>query len=451
MSRHHDTIAALATPDGTAALAVLRVSGPESAALATSLVGKQPPTRIATHVDYRGKTGEVIDDVLVTFFKGPRSYTGEDALEVSCHGNPFIARKILDDLLTRGCRPAEPGEFTQRAFLNGRMDLSQAEAVMDIIHARSERALAAANAQLRGSLGRRMDLLIGSLLGVLAQIEAHIDFPEEDLPPERRDGINEEIDRIILLCNELIATTRYGKLLRDGIKTVILGAPNAGKSSLLNALVGRERALVSAEPGTTRDFIEERLIIGSHCVRLIDTAGLNPSPAPLERLGIVKTLERADEADLTLLVIDRSQATAPQMPADMYTKLRPHTTLLVFNKSDLSPALADIELLPGFDRAHVSALTGAGLDKLRQAIDTKVDALRGHQQDEIAINARHARALVLARDGLRTAAAKLLENGPTELIASDLREALGAFGEIAGRVDNERMLDRLFATFCIGK
>lgn len=451
MSRHHDTIAALGTPAGTAALAVLRVSGPEAGALATALVGERPAARVARHVDYRGKGGEVIDDVLVTFFQGPNSYTGEDALEVSCHGNPFIAQKILEDLLARGCRPAEAGEFTQRAFLSGRMDLSQAEAVMDLIHARSERALAAANAQLRGSLGRRMEALIEALLGVLARIEVYIDFPDEDLPPEDRDWVGREIARIVQDCKGLLATSHYGELLRDGIKTVILGAPNAGKSSLLNALVGKERALVSAEPGTTRDFIEERLVVGPHCLRLIDTAGLNPSPAPLERLGMMKTLERAEEADLTLIVVDASQATVPDLPEDVRARMRPEATLVVYNKSDLSPALMDAALLPEFGRVRVSALTGAGLDDLRQAITAKADAFRGDQPDAVAINARHAHALAQARDGLRDAAEKLAVSGPVELIASDLRGALAAFGEITGRVDNERMLDQLFATFCIGK
>src|SRR5688572_9346788 len=292
MPCHTDTIAALATPVGTAALAVLRASGPDTRRIAGELLRGTPPPRVARHGDYHDRAGMLVDDVIVTFFESPRSYTGEDALEIACHGNPFIAQKILEDLFVRGCRPAEPGEFTQRAFLNGRMDLSEAEAVMDVIHARSERALAAASLQLRGSLGRRMNVLIDSLLGVLARIEAYIDFPEEDLPAADRAFVASEVSRLSTETERLLATSHYGELLRDGIKTVIVGEPNVGKSSLLNRLVGRDRALVSPEPGTTRDFIEERVMIGSHLLRLIDTAGLNPSPARLEELGIEMTRQR---------------------------------------------------------------------------------------------------------------------------------------------------------------
>lgn len=451
MSRHHDTIVALATPTGTAAIAVVRVSGVDTPALVTAICGSLPTPRVASHVDYRDQAGRLVDDVLVTFFQAPRSYTGEDALEVSSHGNPFIAQRILEDLLARGCRPAEPGEFTQRAFLNGRMDLSQAEAVMDLIHARSERALAAANAQLRGSLGQKMGALIEALLSVLARIEAYIDFPDEDLPPENRDAVLIEVRRIALVINELLATKHYGDLLRDGMKTVIFGAPNAGKSSLLNALVGRDRAIVSPEPGTTRDFIEERIVVGPHCLRLIDTAGLNPSPAPLERRGIEKTLERAAEADLFLFVLDASCETAAPLPPSVEELLRSENTIVVLNKTDLPSALPSSRVPAGLAIVGVSALTGAGIGELRTLIAAKADGFGGNTDAGIAINARHAHALSQAREALVEAASKLEQSGPIELVASDLRAVLAACGEIVGRVDNERMLDQLFATFCIGK
>ena len=455
MPRPFDTIAALATPAGTAALAVLRLSGPEVGRIARDILGVAPLPRQVRHADYRARDGHLLDDVLVTFFQGPRSYTGEDALEISCHGNPFIAQKILEDLFARGCRPAEPGEFTQRAFLNGKMDLSQAEAVMDLIHARSERALAAAQQQLRGALGRRLGVLTDGLLGVLARIEAYIDFPEEDLPPEDRGLVASELERIAQETDRLLATNHYGELLRDGIKTVIIGAPNAGKSSLLNRLVGSDRALVSPEPGTTRDFIEERIIVGPHALRLIDTAGLNPAPGALEKLGMEKTLERAAEADLFLVVIDASRPT-PALPADLVSLLRKENALVVLNKSDLAPAPANssrrAELPTFLQTLPVSALTGAGIETLVAAIAQAADAFQ-HDigEDLVAINARHSHALGKVRNDLREGRKKLLEGVTIELVSSDLRSALAALGEILGKIDNERMLDHLFATFCIGK
>ncbi len=444
-----ETIAALATPVGTAALAVVRASGPDCARLAAAIFGKTPSPRIATHADYRDAAGQLLDDVVATYYAGPRSYTGEDLLEISCHGNPFIAQSILQDLLNRGCRAATAGEFSRRAFLNGRMDLSQAEAVMDLIHARSQRALAAANQQLRGSLGRHLGELTEGLLLVLARIEAYIDFPDEDLPAEDRQIVLTELDRVLRGTARLLATHHYGELLRDGIKTIIIGEPNAGKSSLLNRLVGHDRALVSPEPGTTRDFIEERLILGPHCLRLIDTAGLNPTPAALEKLGMAKTLERAAEADLFLWVVDATLP-CPPLPAEVAARLTPENALVLLNKSDLSGTRP----LPSSALPHltISALTGDGLPSLTEHITRLADAFRQDQGEEIiAINARHADALRRATECLETARAKVSAQGPTELLASDLRGALDAFGEIAGKIDNERMLDHLFKTFCIGK
>jgi tRNA modification GTPase len=451
MAQTQDTIAALATPTGTAALAVLRISGTDTVKLARDLCGETPPPRVARRADYYDRAGGLVDDVLVTFFQGPASYTGEDVLEISCHGNPFIAQRILEDLLARGCRAAAPGEFTQRAFLQGRMDLSQAEAVMDLIHARSERALVAANQQLRGALGRHMAVLVDGLLGVLARIEAYIDFPEEDLPAEERALVQTEIARLLLETGRLLSTNRYGEVLREGLKTVILGEPNAGKSMLLNRLLGRARALVSPEPGTTRDYLEERIIIGPHSLRLIDTAGLNPTPAPLEQRGIELSLERAREADLIVLVFDGSRPAAV-FPPEIMAGLTPERTLVVANKSDLPTLSGNYNHFKQFELVIISALTGAGLEQLRDALLRRAEVLAVSVGTElIAINARHAEALERAKLGLAEAQAKLANNEASELLASDLRGALAAYGEIAGKIDNERMLDQLFASFCIGK
>lgn len=450
MTRSHDTIAALATPVGTAAIALVRISGADTLRLVHEIAGKTPLPRVATHLDYRDRAGVVLDDVLLTFFAGPRSYTGEDAAEVSCHGNPFIAQKILEDLYARGCRPADPGEFTQRAFLSGRMDLSQAEAVMDLIHARSERALAAANDQLRGSLGRRLQRLIDALLACLARVEAYIDFPDEDLPQADVSWLIAEIQSLKIGTAGLIATQHFGQLLRDGIKTVIVGEPNVGKSSLLNRLLGAERALVSPEPGTTRDFIEERLMVGSHCLRLIDTAGLNPSPAPLERRGMERTRDRLAEADLVLAVTDASRPEVG-LPPELRGWAGRGVLIKVLNKCDLC------ENIPASRRAstgliRVSAVNGSGIAELTSAIVAAAESFRTEQgEDLVAISARHAHALAEAQSALERALAILESKGPSELVASELRTTLSSYGEITGKVDNERMLDHLFATFCIGK
>jgi len=450
MSFTGDTIAALATPVGTSAIAVVRASGPQTAELLRTIFGRTPPPRLAQHADYMDRSGVLVDDVLFTFFAGPNSYTGEDTVEISCHGNPFIAQKILADLLTRGCRPAEAGEFSKRAFLNGRMELSQAEAVMDLIHARSERALTAANQQLRGALGRQMESLISQLINILALIEAYVDFPEEDLPPEDRQMAQRLLAELLSGTNRLIATNHYGELLREGIKTVILGEPNAGKSSLLNCLVGRDRALVSPEPGTTRDYLEECLSMGPHWLRLIDTAGLNAAPSPLEQRGIGKTFEQAAEADLFLWVIDSTRP-LPALPPALAARMSPANTIAVFNKIDLPPAPRGA-LPQTFAVVNISALQGAGLEALQAAVTKLAESFHVEIGDElIAINARHSHALEQAKVCLVTANQKMTENYPSELVASDLRVSLDAFGQISGKIDHERILDRLFASFCIGK
>jgi tRNA modification GTPase len=445
-----DTIAALATPVGTSAIAVVRASGPSVAGLVPAIFAAAPLPRAAVHADYRDHHGQLVDDVLFTFFAAPHSFTGEDTLEISCHGNPFIAQKILEDLLARGCRSAEAGEFSKRAFLNGRLDLSQAEAVMDLIHARSDRALAAANQQLRGALGRRMDELISQLVNILAQIEGYIDFPDEDLPAEDRQQVLRHLDELIAGTHGLSATSHYGELLREGIKTVILGEPNAGKSSLLNRLVGRDRALVSPEPGTTRDYIEERIVVGSHWLRLIDTAGLNETPSSLEKRGMDKTLEQAEGADLFLWVIDSSRP-LPALPAALGQRMNAGNTIAVLNKIDLPPA-AQPPLPCAIPVVPLSALHGTGCEMLRAAISQRTDSFQPVVGDElIAINARHAQALAEATKCLATAREKFAERHSGELVASDLRCALEAFGRISGKIDHEKILDQLFSTFCIGK
>ncbi len=445
-----DTIAALATPAGTSAIALVRASGPRMGEITPAIFGPPPSPRAFQHADYRDASGRLVDDVLYVFFAAPNSYSGEDTLEISCHGNPLIAKKILEDLFARGCRPAEPGEFTKRAFLNGRMDLSQAEAVMDLIHAQSERALTAANQQLRGALQKQMNGLVSRLVGVVANIEAYIDFPEEDLPEENKRVLIEKLEDIICDTDRLLATRQYGEFIRNGIKTVILGETNAGKSSLLNQLLGYERALVSPEPGTTRDYLEERINIGAHSLRLVDTAGLNPAAMALEKRGIDKTVEQISSADLFLWVIDSTREISA-LPPRVAERLTPENTVTILNKSDL-PASKQRTGDGRFASVAISALYGDGIPELLELINQRADLLQAFMGDEvIAVNIRHAHALEQAKQSLGTALNGLLIDINKELIASDLRSALDALGEITGRIDHERILDQIFSAFCIGK
>lgn len=449
-----DTIAALATPGGSSALAVIRVGGPACRRLAAEIFRREPerlPERRPVYGSYRTRDGRSVDDLVWTWLPGPRTATGEDTLELTPHGNPLIVQLILEDLFKRGCRPAEPGEFTRRAFLSGKLDLTQAEAVMDLIHARSERALAVAQRQLRGGLGRAVDRLIAELLLILARIEVYVDFPDEDLPPEDRGRVIAALHDVLRGTNRLLATERFGGLLRDGVKTVLLGAPNAGKSSLLNALVGRDRALVGPEPGTTRDYLEERLLVGSNLLRLIDTAGINPEPGSLERRGMAKTLECLRDADLVLWVVDAAEA-PPVLAPEYAEHLAAGKTLVVLNKVDRG---GDFDSKLPYPTVAVSALTGFGLEQLGSEIGRLIarQAPDSAEGDEVVVNARHAEALRRAEAALHAVVEGLSATpaAPIELVSSDLRGALDALGDIAGRVDQERMLDALFANFCIGK
>ncbi|MDQ8184722.1 tRNA uridine-5-carboxymethylaminomethyl(34) synthesis GTPase MnmE [Pelagicoccus sp. SDUM812002] len=448
-----DTVVALATPAGESAIALIRVTGPLCNQIARSVfdLAKSPTPRRACHGSYRDISGEVLDDVVYTLFNGPKSYTGEDVLEVSCHGNPLIATRLLEDMLARGCRQSEPGEFTRRAFLNGRMDLTQAEAVMELIQARSDRAIRVANNQLRGNFGRQLVQLKTRLLTTVATVEAYIDFPEEDLPPEQKKKEIEAIRSVLAYCSRIIDSGKYAAFLRDGVKTLILGEPNAGKSSLLNCLLGFERAIVSDEPGTTRDFIRERVILEGHCLQLMDTAGLREAASGIERQGIRKTVELSEEADLFLLVLDGSLP-APVLPDEVSEQLNAENCIVVQNKSDLG----DLRPLPSelseLQRVSMCALSGEGLDTLKTTIVAMIDAHLAQDQDDlILVNARHSAALKELASCLESAIGKFEEGEPAEFVASELRGAVDAIGCVLGRIDTEDMLDVLFSSFCIGK
>lgn len=448
-----ETIVAPATPAGEGAIATLRLSGPACPALACACFARaRPPLpRRATLGTYRNRAGQPVDACLYTLFAAPASYTGEAVLEITCHGNPFIVSRLLDDLLDRGCRMAEPGEFTRLAFLHGKMDLSQAEAVADIITARSDAALRAAQRQLEGEVGTRAKALASRLLPVLAAIEAYLDFPEEDLPPEDAEGPLRHLCDLRAEVARLAESGKQSRALREGVRVALAGAPNAGKSSLLNALLGRERALVSAEPGTTRDYLCEPLVLGPYCIQIMDTAGLREAPGAVERLGVARTLELLEGADLRLLVLD-SAAALPPPEAPWWRALPPERTLVVANKSDLSGGDLCESVLPECVHVGVSATTGAGLDVLRAKVLEQIERERLVPDEQtLALGARQAALFATVAQHLDEAYGLLTATASTELAATEIRMALEALGDITGRYDNEAMLDALFATFCIGK
>jgi len=453
-----DTIAAIATPIGEAGLAVIRLSGAQTFAIADrcfSPTGKSSlkPSAAPTHTIQFGKIirdGDVIDEVLLAVLRAPRTFTREDTVEISCHGGILPAKLVLDALLAAGARPAGPGEFTKRAFLNGRIDLAQAEAVADLIHSRTELALAAANEQLAGKLSQRINQVRDDLMHTLAHVEAHIDFPEEDIAPDTKENLLQRLVAGITFMEELLRTANEGQILRRGIRAAIVGRPNAGKSSLLNQLLGRDRAIVSPFAGTTRDTIEETANIRGLPVVFIDTAGLREAHDEIEREGIRRSRESLAQAELILHVVDVSE---PMSDADKnyLAEFAGKKRILVRNKTDLQvrlePTAAD-----GVPVVDVCCTGGQGIEALKDAIKNLVWA--GEIKAEmlqVAINSRHQDALNRARFSARAATDALVADASLELVAMDLHIAANAVGEIVGKTTTEDLLDKIFSSFCIGK
>ena len=438
-----DTIAALATPFGAGAVALVRISGPQAVDIAGKVFrGRRPAEELPAGRVVQGRIerdGDVVDEVLLTVFRAPRSYTGEDVVEISGHGGTVVAQAVLRAVLEAGARPAEPGEFTRRAFLNGKMDLTQAEAVMDLISAKGEASARAAAGQLEGRLGRVVEKLREEALTALAHLEAFIDFPEEGIDPDSGKALLARIDGLHSAVNRLLATADEGRMLREGVRLVIHGEPNVGKSSLLNLLLGYDRAMVSEIPGTTRDTIEENLTLRGIPFRVIDTAGLRASSDPLELEGMRRTRRHLEEADVRVRVVDAMTMTSGLAAQD--------TEVLVLNKIDLLPDGAVPEGMIG-----LCCLDGRGLEGLVAAIIGKTDLSAVERCGEVvAVNARHQYCLKTARDYLEEARRSLERDDAPELTALELRSALGAIGEITGAVDTEEILDRIFGSFCIGK
>jgi tRNA modification GTPase len=457
-----DTIAAIATPPGVGGIGVIRVSGPASEGIARRLF--RPPRPLASflsHHLYHGdivapETGAVLDDVLVAFLRGPHTYTGEDTFEISCHGGPLILRTVLAEVFRAGARPAERGEFTKRAFLNGRLDLSQAEAVLDLITAKTPEGLSAAVHCLKGRLSGRIETIRDAVIDLLAGIEAAIDFTEDDGVVERSGADLPEFQALIDDLHALAATYLRGRITREGIGVVIAGRPNVGKSSLLNRLLGVKRAIVTPVPGTTRDFIEEVVNIGGIPVRLTDTAGIRLPENAIEKEGIDLVWERLDTADAVLVLLDGSMSLTSE-DHELLAKMRAKPMLPVINKSDLPQRLDEGMLqclLPETTppAIRISAKYGDGIDCLTAAIRDMVLVTPAEETTGIMIaDIRHKVALERAAECLVRAREGLHEGRPPELTALEVREALDSLGEITGRTTSEEVLDRIFANFCVGK
>ena len=481
-----DTITAIATPVGAGGINIIRLSGPASLTIATRLFRPKdalptaspptaspptagsptasPPTagsasalepQKATFGELRDPvTGQLVDEVLCIFFRAPKSYTCEDVVEIHCHGGALVASKILQLTIDQGARLAQPGEFTRRAFINGRLDLTQAEAVADVIHAASDQALAAALAQLQGKLSEKLNRLYDRLLSVLTQLEAAIDFPEEGLEFDQKQKLEKTIEEVQSEIIKLVESYRQGKIFREGARVTIVGKPNTGKSSLLNALLNEDRAIVTPLPGTTRDVLEERVRIKDIHIQIVDTAGLRHAPdEAIEEHGMARTRSALATADIALVICDGSQ------PLDdnddlLIREVGLKPKLVIVNKCDLPPVMDEADLLKKThetDAIHLSALTGEGLDTLIDAIHQFIMQAGRSGEDLVITRERHRQALTETYAALDRVRASLKDNLSEDLIAVDLNRALEEIGGILGKTFVEDMLDQIFNDFCIGK
>ena len=456
MNPQTSTVTAIASAPGVGAVSLIRVSGPDAVSIsaeATRCKGglENAAERYATLCKVVNKEGEVIDEVLATVFKNPRSFTGEDVVEFACHGGVLVTRRVLERLLECGARSADPGEFSRRAFENGKLDLTQAEGIMDLISAQTDLAMRAAHEQMQGRLGDQSEVLRENLIGIVAHVEAFIDFPDEDIDPDTGAAMLKRIDEVLLGIDQMLSTAEQGRILREGVRTVICGEPNVGKSSLLNGLLGYERAIVSDVEGTTRDTVEEVVNIQGIPLRLIDTAGVRNSDDKIEQQGIIRSEKQIELADLIIEVVDGSKP-GKRLLTEEQIAGRKH--VFVMNKKDLGldPSWEDTEGVNiscsnNGKSADAESLTTLG-NEIADILMLSESTWGGHA---VAINARHQECLNRGKEALAAARAGLEARVGAEFAALDLRDALDAIGEVAGRVDTEEIFDAIFGAFCIGK
>jgi tRNA modification GTPase len=453
LSGWDDTIVALATPPGVGAIGVLRLSGHRAIDVVNELFTSKDLHTQSSHTLHIGtlkKNGEVLDEVVVSLYKNPRSFTGEDVVEISCHGSPFVQQRVLDACIGAGARLAKPGEFTQRAFLNGKLDLTQAEAVADLIAANTRASQKTALHNIRGGFSNVLASLREQLIRFSALIELELDFSQEDVEFADRTGLKHLVQEILAQTNSLLQSFQLGNVIRNGVSVAIIGRPNAGKSTLLNALLNEERAIVSEIPGTTRDTIEEVLNIDGILFRLIDTAGIRSHSADaIEIVGIERSRRKMKEADLVLYLFDAT-ATSPDDLWNVEAELKAEGIyyLLVGNKADAADASS---LKFGQNILLISAKKHQGVDLLKQRMVASVLRDQNLSENVVVTNARHFHALQQVQQSIQDVLVGLEQNIPGDLLALDIRRSLHYLGEITGEVTNDDQLDFIFSKFCIGK
>jgi tRNA modification GTPase len=453
-----DTIAAPATPPGEGSVSILRLSGPDSITILNRIFRSKAASasEMRSHQLYHGHLynvqNQILDEFLAVVMRQPHSYTGENVVELHCHGGSQMLRNVLDLLLDVGARMARPGEFTQRAFLNGRLDLAQAEAVIALIRARSEKASRVALEQLDGSLSRAIYRFADQLKEGLTYLEAHIDFPDDEVGEIDLENLLSSIRKTQTEIAQLVESFDVGRILRDGINILILGRPNVGKSSLMNALLGESRAIVTEIPGTTRDTLEEPLVMAGFPVRLIDAAGVRETNDPVEQEGVRRAREKATAADLVLLVLDASENLAIEDSLAMEL-CQPDKTLLVLNKSDQAQILEPSQVRHFAHQVSVSAKYGFGLEDLKRSVVQRLEGGHnlGDHEGVVVTERRHRDALQKGGRSLERFVESAVSVAPLELLAMDLREALSALGEITGETTPDEILHDIFSRFCIGK
>ena len=455
MINQQDTIIAPSTPPGVSAIAVIRLSGIDAIQIMNGVFRGKDLTKAKTHTLHFGVIADgsrVIDEVVVALFKSPRSFTLEDSIEISTHGSPYVVREVINLLVRQGARLAGPGEFTRRAFLNGRFDLAQAEAVADLIHSDSEAAHQAAISQMRGGFSKDIGELREKLLHFASLIELELDFSEEDVEFANRQGLSDLINQLLAVINPLIDSFARGNAIKNGVPVVIVGKPNAGKSTLLNALLNEEKAIVSEIAGTTRDVIEDQINIEGVIFRFIDTAGLRETTDAIEAQGVARAHEQMSKAALIIYLFDLAEET-PESIKNSLSALKKHQIPLlpIGNKKD--KAAPDITAVLEGEEGYllISAKQKEHLDQLRHKLLESVHLDQLHSGDPIITNARHYETLTKAREAL-AAVDTGLESGLTEdLLAEDIRRAINYLGEITGEITNDEVLGSIFSKFCIGK